>query len=164
EDRRSRFSKVLPFDGQVDPDILARLARTWCCREAAAAAGFHWIRRARDDGVDYFLVNAGESRFDGWLELHARARQALLLNPLDGAFGRAAFLRGNGAARVYLQIETGQSMIVRTYSGSAPHERQWSYVKVVDPGAPITGPWRIEFLSGGPELPAPASMDSPASW
>jgi len=31
-------------------------------------------------------------------------------------------------------------------------------------GAPIAGPWQVEFLAGGPELPATATLDSSASW
>jgi hypothetical protein len=154
----------LPAIGQVEPDILARLGRVACCREAASAAGLHWIRRVRDDGTDYFLVNAGASRFDGWLELQARARHGLLLNPLDGAFGRAALRPGKDVSGVYLQLEPGQSLIVRLYGRAAPPAPRWQYVARAGAAAAIAGPWGIEFLSGGPELPAPATMDSPASW
>jgi hypothetical protein len=162
--RRAQFNVALPHADQVAPDILARLQRVWCCREAASAAGFRWIRREREDGTDYFLVNGSASRFDGWLGLQAWVRNALLLDPLDGDFGRAAVRRHKTSLDVYLQLEPGQSMIVRTYSNQAPRARPWRYVEAAGEGAPLAGPWQLTFLEGGPELPAPATLATAASW
>jgi hypothetical protein len=165
DERRAQFAAALPVAGQIESDVLARLARVACCREAASAAGFHWIRRLRDDGTDYFLVNFGAKRFDGWLQLQAPStREALLLDPLDGAVGRAALRRRKGDPDVYLQLEPGQSLIVRTYRGAAPHARPWDYARAATAGAPIGGSWQVTFLEGGPELPAAATLDSAASW
>ncbi len=74
--------------------------------------------------------------------------------------GPAAVRRG----AVYLQLEPGESVVVRTIArrpgGVAPHR----YVAHAGDAQPIAGPWRIEFLAGGPELPAAAALDSAASW
>jgi hypothetical protein len=164
EARRSQFNVMLPHASQVEPDILERLQRTWCCREAASAAGFRWIRRERDDGTDYFLVNVSASRFDGWLGLQAWVRNALLLNPLDGRFGSAAVRRHKTSLDVYLQLGPGQSMIVRTYSNKAPRAQPWRYVEAAGEGTSLAGPWQVTFLDGGPELPAPATLSTSASW
>jgi hypothetical protein len=80
------------------------------------------------------------------------------MNPLDGAVGAAAVRRG----AVYLQLEPGESVIVRT--GKAPASLRHRYLSRVGDGVPIAGPWQIEFLAGGPELPAAATLGAPASW
>ncbi|HTU66722.1 MAG TPA: glycosyl hydrolase [Steroidobacteraceae bacterium] len=148
----------------VAADIPVALAKLGVRRETASARGLHWIRRARDDGADYFLVNVSAPRFDGWLELATPAKQGLLLDPLDGAIGRAALRRDGRGAAVYLQLEPGQSMFVRTFTRAGARARPWRYVTPAGAGAPIVGPWQLTFLAGGPELPAPATLPSPADW
>ena len=163
DDRRAQFAQL-----SADPvlhaaiatrGVLAALGDLSIRREAAPAAGLSFVRRLRPDGIDYFLVNVSAKPFDGWLALASPARRALLLEPLDGAI-RAAAVRGNS---VYLQLAPGQSVIVRTVQarGEAPPHR---YVARAGDGTTVTTPWQLEFLDGGPDLPAAATLPGPASW
>ena len=161
--RRTRFhSLVKDLQPLVTSDVTSALAGV-SPREPASAAQFHWIRRRRTDGIDYFLVNTSAQRFDGWLALNTKADGALLMDPLDGTFGRAAFRTRKLDSSIYLQIASGQSMIVRTFTRGFV-AKPWRYATPAGEGVPITGPWQITFLKGGPELPAAATLAAPASW
>jgi hypothetical protein len=148
------------FRSAVIDDPVVGLEKIGARREPASAAGLLWIRRARDRGFDYFFVNPRAQRFDGWLELATPLKHALLSNPLDGAAGVAAVRPG----AVYLQLEPGESIIVRTFSRKpgdvAPHH----YLARAGEGVALAGPWKVEFLVGGPALPSAATLEAPASW
>jgi hypothetical protein len=98
--------------------------------------------------------------FDGWLPLATPVKHALLMNPLDGAVDAAAVRRG----AVYLQLEPGESVIVRTLTHAPRGAASHRYIAHEAEGVSIAGPWQITFLAGGPEMPAPATMDANASW
>jgi hypothetical protein len=67
---------------------------------------------------------------------------------------------------VYLQLASGESLLLRTYArkpqtqGAIP----WQYTARAGDGQPLTGEWHVEFLRGGPTLPAPVRMTSLRSW
>jgi hypothetical protein len=149
----------------VAPDIKAALAKLAVRREAAPAAGMNFIRRARAGGVDYFLVNVSGASFDGWLELATPLKRVALMNPLDGASGAAKLRRGDrGGTQVYLQLAPGESIIVRSGAADPRGLTPWRYTARAGEGVPLRGPWAVQFLTGGPELPQPATLEAPASW
>jgi hypothetical protein len=165
--RRARFSSLL-----ADPGLRAAVvgeqleaALSHVPREQAPQAGLSHIRRARADGHDYFFANLGATAFDGWLQLGIAAESAMLLDPLNGHVGTAAVKRGgDGRLKVYLQLASGQSTLVRTWrTKRAPQAQPWRYEKAED-GLALQGEWQIEFVKGGPALPGPARMNTLASW
>jgi hypothetical protein len=92
---------------------------------------------------------------------------AVLLDPLDGRGGRAAIRRGrHGALEIYLQIASGQSVIVRTYdAGTMPRGLSpWPYAQARAEPVALQGEWQLEFIKGGPVLPASATLRTLASW
>ena len=131
-------------------------------QEQAPQAGLAHIRRARTDGHDYFFANLTGKAFDGWLQLGVTAQSAMILDPLTGQTGTAAVKRGaEGRLQVYLQIESGQSLLVST---SRAKGTKWRYVKPVAEGTQLPGEWSVEFIKGGPVLPGPARMRALSSW
>ena len=168
-ERRAQLAKSLAepaLRAALAPNsIEARLAEFAVRREGAGAAGLGFIRRARDDGFDYFFTNPGAQAFDGWLDLAVPAQAALILDPLNGASGITETRQGvNGAARVYLQLASGQSLVLRTsavrWNGVTP----WRHVKAAGPPRVLAGEWQIEFIKGGPVLPHAARLTSLRSW
>ncbi|HEV7605855.1 MAG TPA: glycosyl hydrolase [Steroidobacteraceae bacterium] len=168
-ERRAELKTLLakhPPRGYVT-NIDVQLQKLGLRQEPASAAGLTFIRRAREDGFDYFFANLGAAKFDGWLQLATPAAAAMLFDPLTGRTGVAASGRGPGGnARVYLQLASGESAIVRTLKvapgmrGLAP----WRYVRSNAAGVEIPGEWQLEFIKGGPALPANARLAALASW
>jgi hypothetical protein len=124
-----------------------------------------FVRRTSPWGRHYFLVNRGSDPVDGWVRLATPAGAALLLDPLSGRTG-AARLRPAGprAVEVYLQLDPGHSIIVRTFSQRRPLGPAWTYWTPSGAPADIRGRWQVQFLAGGPELPPPFDMDRLVSW
>jgi hypothetical protein len=167
EARRASFARSLAEipDSAVSSDIVDALEKLGLPREAAAHAGLGYIRRARDDGHDYFFTNLGARTFDGWLPLATPARSALVMDALTGRIGAAALRVEGGIASAYLQIAPGESLLVRTANVPAQQRGPaWPYARRASAGSPIAGEWRIKFISGGPVLPKAATMKELASW
>ena len=96
------------------------------------------------------------------MALGTPARSAVLLDPLaaDRA-GVAAVRRGpGGAAEVYLQLGPGESRVLRTFATDDAAGRAWPYTKPAGAPVPVAGPWAVEFVDGGPVLPA--KFETPA--
>jgi hypothetical protein len=170
-ERRAELAKLLvgaKLRQAIANDLHAALGKLDVRREGAPAAGLAHIRRARADGHDYFFVNLSGKPFDGWLRLGTPADGALLLDPVSGRAGMAAVKGGAaGKARVYLQLASGESLLLRTQRTRA-HGRSaaapWHYVKRVSAGMELAGPWQVQFLTGGPSLPAAGVLTSAGSW
>ncbi len=136
------------------------------CQEPAGREGLNFTRRARADGHDYFLVNLAAKPFADWLQLCRDADEVRLFDPLTGETGVTVLRAGSDRLpKVYLQLASGQSMIVRTYKGkTGAREGTWAYRKPAGPAIGLTGRWQVEFLSGGPKLPGPVTLEKLRSW
>lgn len=168
EERRGEWRKALRQLGNhviVRSDILGALAAQRVTREPIVDAGISAIRRATAMGHDYFFANLSAKKFDGWAVLGTAARSAAILDPLTGIGGTAALRSGiAGKAQIYLQIAPGESLLVRTADMLAASAGNWAYRVAVGDPMPLIGTWKIEFISGGPELPPALKTTTLESW
>jgi hypothetical protein len=127
--------------------------------------GLRFIRRDLDDGRYYFICNRGNNAFDGWVPL-ADARGAVAIHePLTGRLALAAARKSPGGIETFLQLEPGQSMILRSFNADKKADLpMWTYLRPAGGSVKLAGRWRIEFIAGGPELPPPLETDHLASW
>ena len=147
----------------VGDDVDLLLAQVGVGREPMADAGIRYVRRVHPRGADYFLVNRGSAALDGWVKLATTARSALLLDPRSPDRAGVAALR-RGASEVYLQLEPGESIVLRALANDLATGGPWPYVEAVGAAEPVEGPWHLAFVDGGPVLPAPAELPALASW
>src|SRR6185503_9322467 len=61
-------------------------------------------------------------------------------------------------------IQPGESLIVRTFEAKTVTGRAWTYSKPAADPKPLSTPWNISFLQGGPELPKPQDLSVRSSW
>jgi hypothetical protein len=124
-----------------------------------------FIRRSFDGGRHYFIANRGESRLDSWLPLAMYAQSVVIMDPMTGRSG-VATLRTNDmrAASVRLQLEPGESIILRAFASPLTAGKEWRYWQPTDTGAELAGNWSVKFLSGGPAIPPPIQSAKPGSW
>ena len=167
EERRAQFREIkhgIAMSGAMTGNIIANLQSRGAAREPAAAAGPGFTRRAHDGGHDYFFANLAAQQFDGWVTLGTPAKAAVLTDPLTGRSGRAA-LRAGATPEAYLQLAPGESLLLRTFESPEPAgTTTWSYTVPAGPAVPLAGEWRINFISGGPDLPPPLSTAVLKSW
>lgn len=147
-------------------DVEALLAEAGVTREPMVDHGIQLVRRRHARGRHYFLANRGAAAVDGWLPLGVPARSAVLLDPRSNdRAGAAALRRGDdGAAEVFLQLEPGESIVLRTFSEAGVEGSPRPCLRRVGPPVPITGMWTVRFVEGGPALPAGLKTGQLASW
>jgi hypothetical protein len=167
---------------------------TGATREPCVEAGISFVRRTHPQGFYYFFVNRTDHSFDGWITLATPLEAAEILDPRFENRRGIAETRPSPSSRstlttpinpmrpispitptedsssrdslkeVHLQLQPGESCILRTFTNKVVSGPMWPYRQLSGNPQPLTGTWKIEFIEGGPELPAPFETRELASW
>ncbi len=87
------------------------------------------------------------------------------MDALNGEIGVATSRTvGDGSSQVYLQLQPGESVILRAFADRKVSGPPWVDWRSTLPPVELNGPWRLEFLSGGPTLPPAVSTTRLESW
>jgi hypothetical protein len=150
----------------VGPDAAALLELAHVRREPIVDhPGLMCLRRTHAEGWHYLLVHQGETALDGWIDLGTPARSAVILDPMTGRTGLAKVRRGaGGRTQVYLQMQPGESVLLRTFASKQIAGPDWRYLRPVGTPIPLGGTWTVDFTAGGPVLPRPFRTGALASW
>ena len=128
-------------------------------------AGLMCIRRAFDGGRYYFIANRGQQSLDGWIPLAVNARSVVQMDPLNGQTGVASSRSvGNGQTQVYLQLQPGESVVLRVFTDRLVEGPAWTDSQPSGPPVTLAGRWHIDFVSGGPTLPPAIKTTRLKSW
>jgi hypothetical protein len=149
----------------VGTNLATLLPAAGVVREPGVDLGLRFVRRTQAEGWHYFIVNRGDKTVEGWVTLGTRARSALILDPrFDSRIGLAALKSDGGATRVYLQLQPGESLILRTFTDKTVAAAPWTCFQGAGEPQTISGSWKVRFIEGGPELPAGFETEELASW
>ena len=133
-------------------------------RESFVDRGLEYIRRSRPDGVDYFLTNWGEESIDDWIPINADMRAAAIFDPMTGKRGIAAARNRDGVqSEVYMQMAPGETLILRTYDNEVTGA-DYPYFMATAAALPVAGTWNVQFVEGGPTVPANTTLNELVSW
>ncbi|WP_428937328.1 glycosyl hydrolase [Fontivita pretiosa] len=169
EQRRTelkRLGEALMGSGRVvvddSIDSLVSAVKARCERFVGDGVGM--IRRTHEQGHHYFIASLGRREVDQWVRLAVACESVAIMDPMTGRAGLAASRKRDGATEVYLQIEPGQSLILRTFATGKVKGQPWRYTRAAGGPILLTGRWHIEFIDGGPSLPQAIDTDRLASW
>jgi hypothetical protein len=127
--------------------------------------GLFCIRRAFSGGRHYFIANRGEQVVNGWLPLSLAAKSVIILDPMSGKTGVAAIRpKQSDTTEVYLQLQPGEAIILRVFSDRNIRGTRWPYSGSLGNSIELKGTWNVEFLQGGPNLPAAYETAKLVSW
>jgi len=160
ENRRRQFHAIDSSALKIAKDVESALDQARVPREAMVESDLRFCRRVSDRGRDYFIVNRGEKAVDGWVPLATPFASAVILDPRFA--DRAGAVRTR-QGEIYLQLQPGESCIVRTFA-EAVNAPTWPYRRVAGEGQTLTGTWRVHFAESGPALPADFETTQLASW
>lgn len=127
--------------------------------------GFQSIQRELPDGHVVFINNRTEKPLDEWVNIPVNAKTSLsFFDPMSGKITEA-LTRSISSTQVAVRIALGphESILLRS-STSPMTSPKHQYPSAVVTTVPISGPWKLEFLEGGPQLPRPVSLDSTGFW
>jgi hypothetical protein len=154
------MSQKIPAAHVTLPEQLGAAGIT---REVLGELGLSFTRRKLENGnVLYFIVNTSESSFQGALPLNAKARSVVIRDPMTGRTGSGRLSSTNSEALLTLQLHPRQSIMLELTDEPATSP-EFEFASAEQPAATLTD-WKVEFVSGGPVLPAPVELDSPAAW
>jgi len=123
-----------------------------------------FARRQTLTGTVYFIANAVEKAFEGWIPLEADATSAAIFNPMDDKYGLAKSRQTSGGGlEVYASLQPFESLIINTYD-IKPKGKLYEFYDPLSSPAEIKGNWKIEFIEGGPVLPPAKEIPVPGSW
>jgi hypothetical protein len=149
----------------VGPDAEALLRAAGVAGEPAANLDLRFVRRHSEDGYSYFLANRGDRAVDGWVPFSTPAKSAAILDPMyEHRAGVAALRETATGFQVYLQLQPGESCILRTFADRSVTGPAWPYREPAGAAQSVAGTWWVQFVDGGPALPAAYETTQLASW
>lgn len=119
------------------------------------------IRRRSALGRDYFVV--ASHPIDRWVPLAGNPVTVALMDPMSGRAGIARLRRAGSHMEARVQLDSGQSMIVRAFDKPV-RAASWLYADSAGTPVALRGSWSVSFIDGGPVLPKSFTADSPAAW
>ncbi len=150
---------------QATASILPALASQGIAQEPMTAAGLRFVRRTHAAGYHYFIVNRGKQTFDGVLPLAVPFQSAVIMDAWNPANNLTAARQTTGDQNgIALRLDPGQSIILRTFTTRKVEGNPWTAQAASPPTVAIDGPWKIQFIEGGPVLPAAAENIQLGSW
>lgn len=126
--------------------------------------GLRLIRRINDDGHHYFISALKAEDTEAWVPLAVEAQSAMIYNPMNGESGKARLRQHNGRTEVYLQLASGESVILKTFAAADVDVAGWKYLKPADKGGIELRNWHFFFLDSEPKIAQQFDLDKPGSW
>lgn len=176
EARRAEFEGLLAVsekggtDGQykdhliISSDMQETLGNLQIQGESLTADGLKFVRRIVDGDRYYYLVNHTPQKIDQQLTLNTDAKSAVLMDPDNGSYGFVESKIMAGKSIVRVQLESGQSLIVRCTDSDVSQLPRWRYIAGRKGSTVLNGKWQLSFSVGGPELPQSREILQLGSW
>jgi hypothetical protein len=86
------------------------------------------------------------------------------MDPMTGQSGRAMIRAAAHGTDLYLQMEPGETRILRLFDSELVKVGYWPILKPRGEMLEIAGPWNIKFTEGGPFLPSSYRTEKLESW
>lgn len=126
--------------------------------------GLSSIRRINKDGQVYFITNRTNEFISEWVKVPVDAAEYALFNPMTGKKGLATIQKDQeGGFGIKLELNPFESLILQTFDNSIKADPYKFYNRSSFPHY-ITGKWKLDFIGGGPTLPASTTLDQLVSW
>lgn len=124
----------------------------------------HAIRRANAEGYHYFISALKADNTNDWVTLSVAAKSMLIFDPMTGAIGKARTREQNGKTQVYLQLKSGESLILKTFSTENVEADEWKYLNEKIETIAISNPWKLYFTQSEPQVKDTFVLNSLKSW
>lgn len=124
----------------------------------------HLIRRNHAQGHHYFISSLQERNIDGWVSLAVQARSALFFDPMTGRVGKAQTRQRNGATEVYMQLQPGESIILKTFQQKDVAYAPYPYLFHPKKEQIVFTPWQLEFKDSEPAITQRFELNHLQSW
>ncbi len=170
--RRAKFKKLLRdiqtfHKGKMllGTDYAKTLAQTEAKPEAMKSQfGLSCVRRNNPDGYHYFISALKKSGIESWVPLSVPATSAMFFDPMNGTSGKARLRHVDGHTEVYLQLASGGSLLLKTFTTADVNVPEWTYWKPEGAGSIVSSKWNFHFVESKPEVKGNLSAIKLDSW
>lgn len=164
EKRRAQLEALKKDMASPAKDFQDAIRLTGAFPESLRTKGVSLLRRTNEaGGHNYFLAILNDNSIDGWETLAVPAESVMIFDPLTGKKGKAKTRKGqNNTTDIYLQIEPGQSLLLKTFPTDIQAE-DWTYYKKGNPIGIDKG-WSISFLESRPSIEGTFDTDTLTAW
>ncbi|MDE5997458.1 MAG: glycosyl hydrolase family 2 [Muribaculaceae bacterium] len=164
EERRAELESLKKDMATPAKDIQAAIRMTGTTPEMLRTKGVSLLRRSNEiGGHNYFLALLDENNINGWETLAVPAESVMIFDPLTGKKGKAKTRKGpNGTTEILLQVDPGQSLLLKTFPTDINVE-EWKYYEKGEPIIIDKG-WSITFLESQPSIEGTFETDSLTAW
>lgn len=119
--------------------------------EFKTIANLQYVRRTNDTGYHYFISALTSEDTDTWITLSNQAKMVVFFNPLNGEIGKASIKQMDGRTKVRLQMKSGESLIIQTFSTHIKCE-DWPYNTEVGSPFVLNNNWKVYFKESVPAI------------
>lgn len=145
-----------------DPGSL--LAAAGVAREPLVDHDLQFIRRKSPAYVSYFIANHSAKAIDDWISVASPCQSAVLMDPMTARTGVAPLRVEGGQTQVYLQMQPGETRVLRTFADKTMDGPHWPIHEPAGKPIAAEGTWQVEFVEGGPVLPGNFASDKFKCW
>lgn len=126
--------------------------------------GLQYIRRNNSDGYHYFISALKAEDTEGWITLGVDAESVMFFNPMDGSSGLAKVRKEGNKTQVYLQLESGQSIILKTFDKKITNVADWKYYTPQNLSIVLNSGWAMKFVESSPAIANEFKLNKLGSW
>jgi hypothetical protein len=126
--------------------------------------GLSAIRRSNADGYHYFISGLQSKDVDNWVTLSVPIKSVVIFDPLTGESGKAKLRTENGQNQIYLQIKSGESLILKTFTQSDVNVPEWEYLQEPKQIINIKNNWKLHFEQSEPKIEGNFELNKLGSW
>lgn len=126
--------------------------------------GGQLIRKRNTTGFHYFITMLKNHPVNNWVTLGVNAQSAIFFDPMTGKKGKAALKKENGRTQVYMQLQPGQSIILKTFSKEDIQTDVWPYYQPTGNHIEIKDNWYMSFIESEPAINETFKLSKLGSW
>jgi hypothetical protein len=159
-----RLAKIGYGELIIASDVRKALQYKNISGENLTASGLKFIRRDVNGDKYYYLVNHTAQKVDEFVPLNLRAASVMILDPQTGNYGLAETKSVDDKINVRVQIDAGNSLILKTSKEKVSDVINWKYIKSSGTAMAVSGKWKLKFTNGGLILPHSQTLTDLVSW
>ncbi|KAA6300883.1 MAG: hypothetical protein EZS26_002967 [Candidatus Ordinivivax streblomastigis] len=122
------------------------------------------IRRKHDSGYIYFMTMLQNKPVDGWVALGTQAKSIMLFDPMTGKKGKAQLRNTKGNTEIYLQLQPGESIILKTFTDKNVQAEDWMYYQPTGTKIELKQGWTMRFIESEPQVKEAFQLPVLGSW
>ncbi len=133
-------------------------------REPLVDSKLQYIRLKDHGSTLYFISNWTDGPFSGWVPLLSSGETVVRYNLITGEFGKVkSRISEKGKKSILLRLNKGESCILQLWPDNKDIEG-YKYWKIAGDSIQFNTNWTVNFVEGGPFMPAPETNTGLKSW